>query len=193
MRFLRTEHVAIGNLSHWGRNPRQFTDESVKILAEQFIELGQYKPIIVDESGTILGGNARYEALKMAGMETAWVSVVEATNDSERLFFALSDNDMVGVTDRAKLMEILETVSIDLEKYSVDFGHGKSVEFLLENVLKSPSGLGPMDNDIVKVVFSYPSEQFDEVINGLEAILDKEGLGDQTEATLFLLKQYENA
>lgn len=79
-------------------NPRIIRDEKFEKLKksiQDFPQMMELRPIIVDESGTILGGNMRYQAiksLKMAEVPDEWVKRVEELTEDQKKEFIVKDN-----------------------------------------------------------------------------------------------------
>lgn len=76
---------------------RQF-DKLVKSLKE-FPEMTQLRPIVVDETNTILGGNMRYKALQKLGKRITEVVRVTGLTDDQKREFIIKDNVPFGDWD----------------------------------------------------------------------------------------------
>lgn len=79
-------------------NPRMIKDDKFEKLVKSIKEFPQMmvlRPIVVDESFTILGGNMRYMAIKHIGMKTIpddWVKVAEGLTEDQKKEFLVKDN-----------------------------------------------------------------------------------------------------
>jgi hypothetical protein len=79
-------------------NPRIIRDEKFEKLKrsiQDFPQMMELRPIIVDEAGIILGGNMRYEAiksLKMAEFPDEWVKRVDELTEDQKKEFIVKDN-----------------------------------------------------------------------------------------------------
>jgi hypothetical protein len=86
-------------------NPRVIRDEKFEKLKnsiKSFPQMMSLRPIVVDESGTILGGNMRYEAikaLKMTEIPDEWVRRAEDLTEEEKKEFIVKDNVGFGEWD----------------------------------------------------------------------------------------------
>lgn len=86
-------------------NPRIITDDKFMKLVhsiETFDTMLSIRPIIVDESFTILGGNMRFKAmqhLKMKDIPDEWVKVVKGLTDEQKKEFIVKDNVGFGEWD----------------------------------------------------------------------------------------------
>ena len=137
-------------LKPWEKNPKLSEAKDLKRLENQIETLGIYKPLVVyleKNNATILGGNQRYKVLKTLNEKYTqkkqdkygwvWVSVVNADNDYDKMKYALSDNEQIGKYDREKLKELLEVQMKQgnlLSDYSVDFGEGKTLDKLIDDL-----------------------------------------------------------
>jgi hypothetical protein len=134
----------IDELHVWEDNPRSITFESFDRLKKQISDLGQYKPLLITDDGTVIGGNMRFRALEDMGVkevacvmiefrkgERGWQAKVGGesqkkvfnTKQQAMIEYALSDNDRAGTYDDQKLVElVMQNPQIELESYSVDLG-----------------------------------------------------------------------
>ena len=126
------EFWPLDKLKLWKDNPRIVSKENFERLKRQIQELGEYKPLIITPDGTVLGGNMRLRAYRELGYKEAWVSVVEAKTEKEKLKYALSDNDQVGEYQRDDLANLIGNLpDISLGDYSVNLGKSTPISDLL--------------------------------------------------------------
>src|SRR5690606_887797 len=126
MSEMTKEFRKISQLHLWEKNPRGIMTKDFDRLKRQIQKLGQYKPLLITEDGTVLGGNMRLRAYKDLGIEEIWVSVVKAETEAEKLEYALSDNDRAGYWEEDKLAEmIINTPELALHDYKIDLGEPK--------------------------------------------------------------------
>lgn len=87
------------------KNPRFIRDEKFKKLCDSVRDNPEFmpaRPIIVDENGTILGGNMRYRACKEIGLKEVpsdWVQRVTGWSDEKKRRFIILDNRGFGEDD----------------------------------------------------------------------------------------------
>ena len=111
-------------------NPRFIKDDKFKKLCQsikEFPKMLELRPIIVDNTGMILGGNMRYRALQELGMKVKdeWVKVADKLTDEERRRFIVEDNVGFGDWDWDILSEQyekeeLEDWGMDIDKWKED-------------------------------------------------------------------------
>ncbi len=152
----QTRHIS--TLSEWEHNPRTITKDGFERLKTQIKKLGQYKPILIDEKGTVLGGNMRLKAYRELGMEEIWVSVVKADTEQEKIEFALSDNDRAGKYEADMLADLTGSFpDIDWKQYSVDLDDPINLAEFMERFDTSKEDTAP---DVEEKAISKPGELY---------------------------------
>lgn len=123
----------ISKLSNWEKNPRSVSEKGFARLKKQIQKLGMYKPLLVTEDGTVLGGNMRLRAYRELGIKDVWVSVVDAPTEEKKLEYALSDNDRAGFYDDDLLANLTaELPDFNWGDYSVDLKEPTNLADLLD-------------------------------------------------------------
>jgi DNA modification methylase len=113
-------------------NPRFIKDdkfEKLKKSIKEFPKMMELRPIIIDDSGKILGGNMRYRALIELGYQEipkGWVVKASELTEEEKKRFIIADNIPYGEFDYEKLGnewdEVkLEDWGMDLSEINVNF------------------------------------------------------------------------
>lgn len=170
------EYRELSTLSPWANNPRAINKEDFVRLKKQISRLGQYKPLLITQDGTVLGGNMRLRAMQELAIDKAWVSVVEfrqkddawvavvdgkeqpETFPTERQAlteYALSDNDRAGYYQDDKLAEMMFSLpALDPDLYKFDMGRLTSVKELM-----SKYGPDPEDDDFDPIPPEEPVTQ----------------------------------
>lgn len=192
---MRSERRKIETLKLWDKNPRTIAQPEFQKLCDQIVELGQYKPLLILEDGTVLGGNMRLKAYKELGFTDIWVSVVTPKNEEEKLKYALSDNDMAGKYDRDAVQALIVQTGVDISKFTLSGGTNLALEALMAQTPRAQAieeeSADSIPN-IYKIQFIFPMDEFKSVMERLYDVIIKENLSDNTEAFLFLMKRYEN-
>lgn len=133
------EKRKLNDLKEWDKNPRSISKDGFERLKKQIQRLGQYKPLIITQDGTVLGGNMRLKAYRELGINDIWVSVVEAPTEEKKIEFALSDNDRAGQYEGDQLANLIGSFpDIEWGNYAVD--------------IKPPIGLDDLINQFKEVV-----------------------------------------
>lgn len=83
-------------------NPRIIKDRQMKRLVrsiQDFPEMTELRPIVIDENNVILGGNMRYRAMQSLGYERVEVVKVSGLSDEQKREFIIKDNVPFGDWD----------------------------------------------------------------------------------------------
>ena len=100
-------------------NPRLIKDEKFNKLCksiEEFPQMMELRPIIVDEDGVILGGNMRYQSLKQFGKKEIpdeWVKAVSGLSEYQKREFVVKDNVGFGEWDWEMLANEWDNLPLD--------------------------------------------------------------------------------
>ena len=123
----------ISTLHNWEHNPRSMTKDGLARLIKQIKKLGVYKPLLITEDGTVLGGNMRLQALKEIGQKQVWVSVVKADTEEKKIEYALSDNDRAGKYEADQLANLIGNFpEVEWDDFTVDIADPILVKDLSE-------------------------------------------------------------
>jgi len=109
-------------------NPRIIKDDKFKGLVESlkgFPEMLEKRPIVVDETMMVLGGNMRLKACKDAGIKKTWVDVAEGWTEEQKKEFIVKDNVGFGEWDWDTLAndwdaEKLEDWGLDIPDFAIN-------------------------------------------------------------------------
>ena len=124
----------IEDLHLWEKNPRSIKEKDFFRLKKQIETLGVYKPLIITEDGTVLGGNMRLRAYQELGIKEVWVSIVEAPTEEKKLEYALSDNDRAGFYDSDLLANLTgEMPNFNWGDYSIDLYNSTNIQDLIDS------------------------------------------------------------
>lgn len=125
----------LSELKEWDKNPRSIKKNDFERLKKQIQELGQYKPLLITQDGTVLGGNMRLKAYREPQMEDIWVSIVDAPTEEKRLQYALSDNDRAGFYDEDLLANLLpQYPDFHWEDFAVDLREPQTLQDLIDKL-----------------------------------------------------------
>ena len=114
---------ALSALRRPERNVRIHSDKQITEFKRSIEMFGQIRPIVIDESCTILAGNGLYEALSALGRTEADCYVAAGLSESQKKKLMLADNRIfsLGVDDLQGFdvpgydEELLKTLTADLE------------------------------------------------------------------------------
>ncbi len=155
-------------------NPRIIRDEKFEKLKrsiQDFPQMMELRPIIVDEAGIILGGNMRYEAiksLKMAEFPDEWVKRVDELTEDQKKEFIVKDNVGFGDWDWDAIAN--EWDDLPLDDWGLDGIPSGSDNG--ENITK----LNLNGYNKVHVLLSFHPDQFLQVAAELESLKRMDGV-----------------
>ena len=132
--FARTDF-----LKPWDKNPRMITERDYEKLKKD-LKAEQFKPLLILDNGTVLGGNMRIRAYKENGVDKVWVSVVSLRTEGElvdayvngkkdltfqneldaMLHYANRDNSPYGKDDKDRYAEIIQFSTLPLDDYVIN-------------------------------------------------------------------------
>lgn len=129
----------ISGLQAWDENPRTITAQEFERLKKHIKRLGVYKPLLINQSNIVLGGNMRLEALKQLGISEVMCSVVLTDNKHQMIEYALSDNEQMGATDKEKLAELVSLNPVKVELFAINSSELKPLQSIINEVSPQPS------------------------------------------------------
>lgn len=172
-------------------NPRIIKDEKFKKLIkslEDFPKMMEFRPIVVNDDGMILGGNMRYRALLDLGYKEVpdnWVKKASDLTDDEKRRFIIVDNLSFGEHDWDALAnewdsEELESWGFDLPEWAkgMDVNNMTDEDVDLEEEFNP---LGTMDGK-QRVVFLFDGpEEAESYLNSLNVDFKKMNMAWQVD------------
>lgn len=130
-----------GDLTPWADNPRDIKEPELQQLVDDIKEFGQFKPIIVNATGMVLGGNQRLKAFERLEIDDIWVSVIDEDNPRRAFRLAIKDNERYGyyLEDQlADLVKKYELEDVDLQELKLDTSDVKSLAQILDEQKEEP-------------------------------------------------------
>ncbi len=103
--YVAGHQVNISELTKNPANPRVIKDEKfarLKKSIQEFPQMMDLRPIVIDDEGLVLGGNMRLEALKALGHKTIpdeWVKKASDLTPEQKQEFIIKDNNSFGEYD----------------------------------------------------------------------------------------------
>ena len=145
---MKTEKVSTNKIKKNPKNPRLIRDAKFEKLVksiQDFPQMLDIRPIVVNSEMIILGGNMRFEAAKKAGLKEVPIIIADKLSPEQQAEFIIKDNVGFGDWDWDALAnewndELLTDWGVDLPVYDSpeidqdDFG----TEFSLADGDKAP-------------------------------------------------------
>ena len=136
--------ISLSKIKSNPNNPRLIKDDKFYKLVESLKTFGEkmmpLRPIVIDESGIILGGNMRFKALKelkYTKVPKDWIKQVNDLTEQQKQEFIIKDNVGFGAWDWDLLanewdVELLEDWGLDVPIFDVNTD---DKEYKIENDL----------------------------------------------------------
>lgn len=114
---MNIQKLPLANLKLPDRNVRMHTEAQLKEFERSVTMFGQIRPIVCDDSMTILAGNGLYATLTRMGWTEADVLVVPGLTENQKKKLMLADNRIyaLGIDDLETFDAFLSELSGDLD------------------------------------------------------------------------------
>jgi ParB-like chromosome segregation protein Spo0J len=99
---MKTEKVKISEIHANKNNPRIIKDDKFRKLVksiQDFPQMLEIRPIVVDEDNIVLGGNMRLKACKEAGLKEVYIVKADNLTEEQKQEFIVKDNVGFGEWD----------------------------------------------------------------------------------------------
>jgi hypothetical protein len=99
---MQVNKVKITEVKNNPKNPRLIKDDKFKKLVksiQEFPQMLELRPIVVDENNIVLGGNMRLKACKEAGLKEVYIVKAENLTELQKDEFIVKDNVGFGEWD----------------------------------------------------------------------------------------------
>jgi DNA modification methylase len=145
---MKVDKVKISEVKTNPKNPRLIKDDKFKKLVksiQDFPQMLEIRPIVVDENNIVLGGNMRLKACKEAGLKEVYIVKADNLTEQQKDEFIVKDNVGFGEWDWDMLANEWDTDK--LEEWGLDVpDFGKELE-AEEDDFEAPEG--GIETDIV--------------------------------------------
>ena len=151
-------------------NPRLIKDDKFKKLVksiQDFPDMLNVRPIVVNKDMVVLGGNMRLKAIKEAGIKEINVDIVD-WNEQQQKEFIIKDNASFGEWDWSDLANNWD--SEELTDWGVDIIGFSNVEDLGEDFSLPNGDKSPFQ----QMTFTLADEQAEQIKNAIEEIKSTE-------------------
>ncbi len=151
-------------------NPRLIKDEKFKKLVksiQEFPDMLNVRPIVVNQDMVVLGGNMRLKAIKEAGIKEINIEIVDWSEDKQKEFI-IKDNASFGEWDWSDLANNWD--SEELTDWGVDIIGFSNVQDLGEDFSLPNGDKSPFQ----QMTFTLADEQAEQIKNAIEEIKSTE-------------------
>jgi hypothetical protein len=165
------EKVKIGEVKANPNNPRLIKDDKFRKLVKsinEFPEMLQLRPIVVNEDMVTLGGNMRLKACKEAGLKEVYIIKASNLSEAQQSEFIIKDNVGFGEWDWDMIAneydeQELKEWGLDLPVFTNIDGFGE--DFSLPDGDKAP---------FQQMTFTLADEQAEQIKNAIADIKQTE-------------------
>jgi hypothetical protein len=165
-------------------NPRIIKNDKFKKLVksiQEFPEMLEKRPIVVDEDMMVLGGNMRLKASKDAGLKEVWIDIAEGWTKEQKDEFVVKDNVNFGEWEWDMLAN--EWDSVQLAEWGLDVWENQDDAIVEDDDTYTRKIVAPTyepKNEKPNIVDLFDTKKADELI-------DKIKEADVTEEELMFL------
>lgn len=189
---MNTQKVKISEVKANPNNPRLIKDDKFKKLVksiQEFPEMLNIRPIVVNADMVVLGGNMRLKACKEAGLKEVAIIKAEDLTEEQQKQFIIKDNVGFGEWDWESLAN--QWAENDLTEWGINLPFWNDDMTNNENYegLDALSKLDKFMNAEVKRMFLvYDSETFNKVVEWFNNLQKKYELEDNNQVILKLME-----
>ena len=130
---MQVSKVKISEVKNNPKNPRLIKDDKFRKLVksiQEFPQMLELRPIVVDENNIVLGGNMRLKACKEAGLKEVFIVKAENLTEQQKDEFIVKDNVGFGEWDWDILANEWDAEKLD--EWGLDLPVDLSVQEVLE-------------------------------------------------------------
>lgn len=146
--------MALSELNPPERNVRIHSEKQLKEFERSVSMFGQIRPLVVDETDTILAGNGLYKTLLRMGMEEADVYKIEGLTQNQKKKLMIADNKVfnLGIDDLETFNAFLSELQGDLDIPGYDEEILRSMVAEAEEVTEYISDYGTLGTEEIQTI-----------------------------------------
>ena len=113
------EYLPINEIRTDPRNPRAHAKRHIRTLAKSIAEFNFNVPVLIDDSGQLVAGHGRYEAMKLLGMTEIAAIRLKHLSEQQRRAFMVADNRLHDLSSWNR--DNLASILLQLAEADLDF------------------------------------------------------------------------
>lgn len=192
----KTIKVKIEEVKLNSSNPRIIKDAKFKKLVksiQDFPEMLQLRPIVVDENNEILGGNMRYRAVVEAGLKEVYIIKADTLTEEQKKEFIIKDNVGYGEWDWDILAN--EWNNDQLEEWGLDVwkdntNYLEEAESTTSSNSEVKNGAQSDDYSVFELVMLYENKLI--LLDTINQVKNNFLFEKQEEALMEIIRVYNN-
>jgi hypothetical protein len=164
---MKSELIPISKVKANPNNPRIIKDEKFQKLVksiQEFPQMLEIRPIVVNEEMIVLGGNMRLKACQEAGLKEVHIIKASELTEEQQKEFIIKDNVGFGEWDWSDLANNWD--SDQLEEWGLDIPGFSDVEDLGENFSLPDGDKAPFQ----QMTFTLADKQATQIKNAIDEI-----------------------
>lgn len=177
-------------------NPRVIKNDKFKKLVksiQDFPQMLDIRPIVVDSNMVVLGGNMRLKACIAAGLTEVPIIVADQLTEEQKKEFIIKDNSSFGEWDWDILANEWEIS--DLSDWGIDipaayFDDDKEPAFDKDELDKALDSY--INAKVKQITLYFDTQQYEYVLSSLEQIAKEKELESNTDVIIYLLESISN-
>ncbi len=142
-----------GSLRPAPRNARTHSKKQIRQIAKSIERFGFTKPVLVDETGSILAGHGRVAAAKLLGLAEVPVLCIGDLSPADRKAYLLADNKLAlnaGWDQEVLALELQELIDLEFDVDLTGFALAE-VDAILDGAAEAdPAGTDPVLDRVVE-------------------------------------------
>lgn len=152
------------------RNVRIHSEKQLREMERSISMFGQIRPLVIDETNTILAGNGLYLTLIRMGADEADVFQIENLTSNQKKKLMIADNKIfgLGIDDLDTFNAFLEELQNDLDIPGFDEEILQSMVSEAEEITERISEYGTLDDEDIQTIQAN-GKRLDEKIHHVEA------------------------
>lgn len=149
---MNIQKMKLSELRFPEKNVRIHTERQLEEFVRSIQMFGQIRPVVVDETNTILAGNGLVLALKKAGIEQVDVYKIDGLTENQKKKLMIADNKIfsLGIENLDTLNSFLEDLRTDLDIPGFDEEILKSMVAEAEDVTTKIAEYGTLDEEEIE-------------------------------------------
>jgi hypothetical protein len=168
---MKTKTVKISDIKSNPNNPRLIKDDKFKKLVksiQEFPQMLEIRPIVVNQDMIVLGGNMRLKACKEAGLKEIPIIYADDLTEEQQRQFIIKDNVGFGEWDWEMIANKWDAEQLD--EWGLDLPGFDNVDHLGEDFTLPDGDKSPFQ----QMTFTLADEQAEKIQNAIQDIKQTE-------------------
>jgi hypothetical protein len=191
---MKIEVVNIETIKPNPDNPRVIKGdqlEKLKKSIQEFPEMLEARPLVVDENLVVIGGNMRLRALKELGYKDIPIIRFSNLDEAKKREFVVKDNVNYGEWNWDSIstswdVSVVSDWGLEIPAWVMDDEMEPEID---EDVL-SRKLEKYLDSQIRRITLFFSQAEYEEAINKLDQVMEGKRFKTNTEAFIFLMNYY---